>query len=215
MTVVSILALAVAVAAIGIGLFGAVLQWLAYRATTDQLTAIGRENARLGERIAQSLGALHESATTTRSRLDTTLDQLVSGLLGRVAPSTEGAGAEVSRLQPAPAGEAAGAGAQETERERERWRVEQAVRAFGSLRAAPRVLQYLAGGARDSNDLGTQLVELRPEGEDQDPWMWDIAAIIGVFKALDLLAVDREKGVVTLTAPGRQIAARLAEAKHD
>lgn len=194
--VISIFAILLSVIVAGWAIY---LQWSMFKATTDQLVAIGKENASLGQRIARSLGRLQETAATTRSRLDATMEQLVSGLLGRAAPALGGPAEPPEKLHA----------------ELQAWRVEQAVRVFRGLRAAPRVLEYLAGGARDSNDLGTQLVELRPEGEDEDPWMWDIAAIIGVFNALDLLAVDGEKGVVSLTAPGRQVAARLSEGADD
>lgn len=175
------------------------LQWSMFKASSHQLNLIGRESARLGQRLSRSLGQIQEATTTIKSSLDTTVGHLLSGS-ARPVPASQGA---------------VGAAAEETEREMERWRVEEAVRVFRGLRAAPRVLEYLAGGARDRDDLGTQLVELRPEGEDQDPWMWDIAAIIGVSNALDLLAVDPDKGVVTLSAPGRQVAARLSEGADD
>jgi len=194
--VISVFAVLLSVVVAGWAIY---LQWSMFKASTDQLNLIGRENARLGQTIATSLGELHETTTTTRSTLDLTMGQLVSGLLERGGRSPKPAGAEAEEIQ----------------RDWDGWRVEQAVRVFRSFRAAPRVLEYLAGGARDADDLGTQLVGLRPEGEPQNPWMWDIAAIIGVFNTLDLLALDREKSVVTLTVQGRQVAARLSEGTDD
>jgi len=194
--VISIFAILLSVIVAGWAIY---LQWCMFKATTDQLNLIGKENASLGERIAMSLGQLHETATTTRGRLDTAMDQLVSGLLGRGAPAAEGAAAEPEQI----------GGSSDA------WRVEQAVRVFRPLRAAPRVLEYLAGGARDADDLATQLVGLRPEGEPENPWMWDIAAIIAVSNGLDLVDVDRDKRTVTLTACGTQVAARFSKGTDD
>ena len=175
------------------------LQWRMFNATSQQLNLIGKENASLGERIAASLGQLHETASITRSRLDATLDQLVSGLLGRAAPSAEGAGAEVRRLQPDPVG----------------WRIEQAAMVFELAPAAPAVLEYLAGDGRDTGTLATQLFELRPESWDKQRWEKDVVVVASVLVALDLLDIDAGKNTVSLRPEAKQIAARLSEAKHD
>jgi len=176
------------------------LQWRMFNATSEQLNLIGKENASLGERIATSLGQLHETATTTRSRLDATLEQLVSGLLGRVAPSAEAR---------------AGVG-DEARGDLDAWVVEQGADVLQRFGAAPAVLEYLARGALiDANAAARQLIELKPEGTDKRKWDMDLAGVMAVVEALGLLRLDPEKGVVTLTAPGKQLAARLSGATHD
>jgi hypothetical protein len=176
------------------------LQWRMFNATSQQLNLIGKENASLGERIATSLGQLHETATTTRRRLDTALDQLVSGLLGRVAPSAE-----------APAGVAG-----ESRGDLDAWVVERGARLLQRFRAAPALLEYLGGGAPTNADTAVQqLLQLRPEDRDEGDWEMDLGAVITVLEALDVVRVDPEKDEVSLTAQGRQIAARLSEGGHD
>jgi hypothetical protein len=183
------------------------LQLLMFRATTDQLMAIGKENASLAERIAKSLGQLHEAATSTRSSLDKTIDQLLSAVLSRsTAPaSSEAGGAEVGESQPGP----------------EERRVQRAVMFLRTYRSAPVILGELAGGFIDVRTLGTERARLRAEtGDDEDiegviHWAMDVAAVLAVLHALDLLAFGPGRRTVTLTAEGKQLAALLLEAADD
>ena len=176
------------------------LQWRMFSATSQQLNLIGKENASLGERIAMSLGQLHESATTTRSRLDATMEQLVSGLLARVAPSSDAAGAEPKEIQGDPQG----------------WRIQQAALVLEDIPGARDILEYLAGGPRDARTAGTELMDLGPQaGWDKAGWEWQATTVVGVLKALDMLGYDEDKDVVSLTVEGRQVATRLSEAGRD
>ena len=190
--VISIVAVLLSVIVAGWAIY---LQWCMFRATTDQLTAIGKENASLVERMAMSLGQIHEVATGTRSSLDATVSQLVSGLLERLG-------------QPA---EAAGTGSGRTHRDVEEWRVGQAASVLCGLRGASAIVGHLAGGARDVDTLGTELVSLLPDTEPGDA-KFSVTATIAVLKALDLLDVGVDNRTVSLTAAGRQVAARLAKA---
>lgn len=175
------------------------LQWSMFKATTDQLNLIGKENASLGERIAASLGQLHETTTSTRNTLDAMIGQLVSGLLRGGAIPAEGARAPTERVLP----------------NLNRLSIDQAAKVLGALRAAPAVLEYLAADARDYRTLGTQLLDLAPQTEDAWTWKMNIPAVVDILLALDLVAADADKGTVSLTPEGRQIAERLREASHD
>ena len=61
--IIAIVALVLSVIVTG---FGMALQWFMFRASTDQLTNIGKESAGISERIARSLGEIHETTATTR-----------------------------------------------------------------------------------------------------------------------------------------------------
>lgn len=175
------------------------LQWMMFNATTRQLNLIGKENASLGERIAASLGQLHETTTITRSRLDATMDQLVSGLLTGGAIPAEGAGAPTQRVVP----------------DLDRWRIDQAAEILRAFRAAPAMMEYLATDARDARTIGAQLLDLAPQTDDALMWKIDVPAVINILLALELVALDADKMLVSLTPQGKQLAARLSEATHD
>ena len=175
------------------------LQWLMYNATTRQLSLIGKESASLAERIAKSLGELHETATSTRSRLDATLDQLVSGLLGR----------------PTPPGEEDGGEKQATQGDWGAWRVERAVKTLGPFAAAPALLQYLSAAPRHVGTLRGDLLNLMPDGGNKEIWRADVLAVLAALMALGFLLQGPEEGTVSLAPAARQIAPRLAEAKSD
>jgi hypothetical protein len=181
------------------------LQWRMFNATSQQLNLIGKENASLGERIAMSLGQLHETATSTKSRLDTTMGQLVSGLLERVAPWPQAVGAERRQIQRDPGG----------------WRLQRAAAVLRGRPVARVVVGYLASSPRDWRDLGAQLFDLRPQAdEQQDPgeairWGLEVVAAVLVLDALELLARDPEANTVTLAPEGTDLGRLLAEGAHD
>ena len=200
--VISILAVLLSVIVAGWAIY---LQWCMFKASTDQLNLIGKENASLGERIATSLGQLHETAITTRSRLDAMMGQLVSGLLARASPSPEPAGAETREIQRDPAG----------------WRLQRAAAVLRGRPAARVVVEYLASRPRDWRDLGAELFDLRPDARDQqDPrdairWALEVVAAVLVLDALELLARDPEANTVTLAPQGTDLGGLLAEGAHD
>lgn len=194
--VISVFAVLLSVVVAGWAIY---LQWSMFKASTDQLNLMGKENARLGQTIATSLGQLHETATTTRSRLDTTLDQLISGLLGRGAPGLGGPAEPPEKLHA----------------ELQAWRVEQAVTILRDFPTARAVLQSLGGGAREVPSVIAELRGLRPKTEPEDEWVVDVAGMVSVLRALDLLAIDADKDTVCLTAEASEVAARLSEAGRD
>ena len=199
--VISIFAVLLSVIVAGWAIY---LQWCMFRATTDQLTAIGKENASLGERIAMSLGQVHETTSATSSRLDGIMGQVVSGLLERVPPSLEPAGAETRGIRRDPTG----------------WRLQRAAAVLRGRPGARVVVGYLASSPRDWRDLGAQLFELRPDARDQqDPgeairWGLEVVAAVRVLDALELLARDEEANTVTLAPEGRDLGRLLAEGTH-
>ena len=187
-----------AVSAIVLALLAIGSEILFFIVQTDRAAKSQREISDYVGQMRQVLGKIEGLTTSTGSRLETITAQLVSGLLGRVGPSPE----------------AVGAAAGGPEAEVEQGRLEQIAKVVRALGPARAVLEYLAGGSRDADTLGSQLVELKPEGEG-DTWLWGIPAAVGVLRALDLLTVDRENRTVSLTAEGRRFAERLAQETHD
>jgi len=187
--VISIFAILLSVIVAGWAIY---LQWSMFKATTDQLVAIGKENASLGQRIARSLGRLQETATTTRSRLDTTLDQLVSGLLGRAAPSAE----EPSAVD-------------DVQLDRKAWAVGQAMWLLQDFSEGRAILEYFEAGVRPSAAVESDLAALAPKDEDPGDWEAFVLIVLGILRVLDLLRLDGDS--FSLTVEGRQLAERLRE----
>jgi hypothetical protein len=198
--VISIVAVLLSVVVAGWAIY---LQWSMFRATTDQLTAIGKENARLGEEVSRSLGQIHEAATGTRGTVESTFLPLVS-LLSNVT----------GQPQRAPGREPAAA-AEQAEPRMQRWLIEQAVTVLGVAAAAPLLVEHLSVAPRALDGLGQRLLDLRPEAWDKQRWEWDVVLVVGVLLALGLLDIDREKGTVSLLPAGNEIRARLVEGRRD
>ena len=84
--IVAIIAVFVSLAVAGFAIW---LQWLMFRASSDQLANIGKENAGLAERLARSLGEIHETTTSTKGAIDRQLEQVTARLLDTAVPSKE------------------------------------------------------------------------------------------------------------------------------
>jgi len=147
------------------------LQWSMFKATTGQLAAIGKENASLGERKAMSLGQLHETATSTRGSIESTIMPLVSML--RKTPDEQ------------PAAPAATADQQAAVRA---WRVRRAIGSLTLLRGTPLFLELLGPG-EPPRDVKAFLEEFKARGGD-----WDDGVLVsGVALALGLFRDDVEE----------------------
>jgi len=86
------------------------------------------------------------------------------------------------------------------------------LRDFPTARA---VLQALGGGAREVRSVVAELRGLTPETEREEERVLEVAGIVSVLRALDLLAIDEDKDTVSLTAEGGEVAARLSEGTGD
>ena len=187
--VISVFAVLLSVVVAGWAIY---LQWCMFKATTDQLNLIGKENASLGERIAMSLGQLHETTTTTRSRLDSTMGQLVSGLLGRVGASVE----EPPVVD-------------DVQLDRKAWAVDRAMWILQEFPESRAIVEYFEAGVRPSAAVESDLAALAPKDEEAKDWDAFVMVVLGLLRTLDLLRLDGDS--LSLTVEGRQLAERLRE----
>ncbi|MCH7578163.1 MAG: hypothetical protein IH822_10310 [Chloroflexi bacterium] len=79
--IIAIVALVLALIVSG---FGIVLQWLMFRANTEQVAQMGAQNAGLGERLTNALTEIREITTQTRGTMDTTMKDVVAAALPTV-----------------------------------------------------------------------------------------------------------------------------------
>jgi hypothetical protein len=185
--VISVFAILLSVIVAGWAIY---LQWCMFKATTDQLTAIGKENASLAERIAKSLGQLHEAATSTKGSLDRTIDRLLSAVVAR---PTLGSAA-------APADEQLDQG---------QWRIQRAKEFFGEDRAACGILRYLTPDGRERAEFTAYLTGPDFPREDAAQWIMDVGTTFVALAALDLIDLDAGRDRVVLTDVGREVARAL------
>jgi hypothetical protein len=95
------------------------------------------------------------------------------------------------------------------------WLLDRGASVLGVFPGARLVLQYLAGDARGLDAAPSELIRLKPEGRDTDDWLAEVAAVLAVLQALELLAYDRAKDAVSLAPLGMQLATRLWERAAD
>jgi hypothetical protein len=73
--------------ALVVSAFAIILQFLMFKATSDQVARMGEQNAKLGERLASALTEIREITAQTRGTVDITVKDVIAAALSSVFPS--------------------------------------------------------------------------------------------------------------------------------
>ena len=197
--IVAIVAVVLSVVVAG---FGMLLQWLMFRASTDQLTNIGKENAALVTSIAMSLGTIQKTTTITQDTVSRQLEQVFVRLLDKAFAGGERVAeeAEPAEVPQVPVEEPV-----------KQWEVRRTTSEARTFSAVRLMLTYL-----DGEDEGKSHNEIRDHlaSAYEDDAVGSLSAALDFFMALGTLnalrAVELKGDNLALTETGK-LAARLLE----
>ena len=196
--IVSVVAVFLSVIVAG---FAMGLQWLMFRASTDQLTSIGKENAALVANVATSLGKIQQTTTITQDTVSRQLEQvtgrLLDGVLADQARSIPEDGTGDARGQP-------------VERSEMEWQIERTISQARRHSAVGRMLTFLGG-----QDEGRSYEEIREHmGSTIKDDPYGIGSALDFFQALGSLgaldAIDIKNDKLALTETGERAFEGLA-----